>query len=326
MNSQLLETQVKPTIASMYHIEKVSFKSAGETLAGQYFTPPSSVQHKKETIVILGPFGFVKEQAPQEYASRLVREGYSILIFDPRYSGESSGEPRRFESPSAKIADVKAALDYLKKCPELSDNPVWLLGICQGSSEMIAAAAQDTRVKGLITVSGQYLYRDNIAQFFSHGGPGLDERIARGHAAKEKYEKTGVVDYNPVISSTRQDVALPFPPIYDWYHPWETEKWGEKTRWENRYATMSDAEVWNFDVLKYASQVQVPTLVVHGEKSDGGVEAAQHVYEALPGKDKKLVILDGIFHTRFYDDPLIVDQATGSIVSWLQAHAAAAHQ
>ena len=35
---------------------------------------------------------------------------------------------------------------------------------------------------------------------------------------------------------------------------------GRKSRWDIRYATMSDAEVWTFNVEDYAARVSVPTL------------------------------------------------------------------
>lgn len=304
-----------------YDRQRVEFESHGVKIVGLLYTPhPGTAQYP--AIVILGPFGSIKEQSPMEYATRLVRDGFVTLIFDPRYSGESGGEPRRLESPKAKIEDVRAALDFLQTLPQVDTNKLAALGICQGSSEMIAATATDSRIKVLATVSGQYIYPQNIDGFFSGGGLTREQRIARGKAAQAKFEATGQVDYTEVISLTDKNAGLPWKPIYDWYHPWTTEKWLKPSRWENRYATMSDAEIWSFDVDNYTPKVTVPTLIIHGEMSDGNVAAAQHVFNELTVKDKQLVIMPGVFHTRFYDDPSVIDPAAAEVSQWLPGHLA----
>ena len=303
-----------------YNIETVRFQSSGETLAGLLFRPVRS--DAAPGIVVLGPFGFVKEQAPMQYATRLARDGYAVLIFDPRYGGESSGTPRRLESPSAKIIDTVAALDWLTAQTGVDRARLAALGVCQGASEMIAVAAADKRVKTLALVSGQYLYRENLQGFFGGGGPTLDDRIARGRAAKSRFAASGVVGYTPVVSPDDKAAGLPWPPIHDWYQPWTTAKWGAPSRWENRYATLSDAEVWTFDVDAHAAKVTIPTLLVHGEQSDGGVAAVRHVHAHLAAKDKRLIIVDGVFHTRFYDDPIVVDPAAAEVAAWFNQHPA----
>ncbi len=302
-------------------IERVHFSSGDEQIVG-LLCLPSDATSASPGVVLLGPFGFVKEQSPAEYATRLADAGFVALIFDPRCSGESGGTPRRHENPASKIADAQAAIGWLAQRPEVDAARLGALGICQGCSEMIALAAAEPRIKALALVSGQYLYRENIEKFFSGGGPTLDQRITRGRAAKEDYDATGHVDYTDVVSLTDTSVGLPWPPIHDWYMPWTSAKWGAPSRWENRYTTMSDAEVWTFDVDVHARQLLTPTLIVHGEQSDGGPEAAQHVFALMPAKDKHLDIVPGIFHTRFYDDPLVIEPAAASVIDWFTHHLA----
>ena len=301
-----------------YRVERITFESAGVQVVGQIFVP--DVTARAPGVVALGPFGFVKEQAPMQYATRMAREGFVVLIFDPRHSGESGGEPRRLESPAAKIQDVRAAVRWLASRPEVDPARIGALGICQGASEMIASAADDPAIRAVALVSGQYLYRENLLGFFGGGGPTLDQRVARGRVALAKFKESGAVEYTPVVSISDKSVGLPWPPIHDWYQPWTTAKWGEPSRWENRYATMSDAEVWSFDVDSHARRLEKPTLIVHGEQSDGLVAAARHVHDLIPSPLKRLVIVDGVFHTRFYDDPIVVDPAAAEVAAWFDAH------
>lgn len=151
-----------------YEVKNVTFYSNGTTIIGRLFVPDCYSQSMKRlpAVTVLGPFGNIKEQSPIQYGTRLAKEGLVTLIYDPRYSGESGGTPRRYESPSAKIEDIKASLDFLVNRPEVDQNLIIGLGICQGTSEMVAAAANDQRIKFLITVSGQYIYPENIAGFF----------------------------------------------------------------------------------------------------------------------------------------------------------------
>lgn len=85
---------------------------------------------------------------------------------------------------------------------------------------------------------------------------------------------------------------------------------------------MSDAEVWTFDVDEHARKLGKPTLLMHGEQSDGGVAAAKHVHDLIAAPDKRLIVVDGVFHTRFYDDPIVVGPAAANVAAWFGTHLA----
>ena len=304
--------------SSGYIRRNLSIQSNGVELRGALFRP-SGVDGKLPALVISGPFGSVKEQSPVQYATRLAQRGYACLIFDATGSGESSGTGRRTEGLAQRKIDIRAATDALTADPGTDTSRLAALGICQGASYMMFAVAEDPRFKALACVSGQYLYRENLEGFFGGGGPTLDQRIARGKEAKAREAAGGPVEHIPVISPTDKSVALPWPEINDWYARWDGIAWGGRTTWENRVAASSDADVWTVDVRTAAAKLGVPTLILHGEKSDGFEIAARTVYDSLRIHDRRLVIEPGIFHTRFYDDPEVVDKAVGEVATWLDA-------
>ena len=138
---------------------KVNFSSNGINLVGDLYLP-ENLSQPAPTLPILGPMTFVKEQAPTEYARRFADRGFIALAFDPRYHGESDGEPRRYENPIAKAEDVRAALDYLESRDDVDGDQLLAMAVCQGSSAMLRAVADDDRVNAFSTVAGHYRDHD----------------------------------------------------------------------------------------------------------------------------------------------------------------------
>ena len=90
--------------------ERLEFACDGDHLVGTLFWPE---QTPLAVIVTTGPLTSVKEQATGAYAKALAERGFAALAFDHRYFGESGGAPRQFENPTAKIADIRAAVAEL---------------------------------------------------------------------------------------------------------------------------------------------------------------------------------------------------------------------
>lgn len=94
---------------------------------------------------------------------------------------------------------------------------------------MIVAATEDPRLQAIATVSGNYLYPENIEFFYNGKPPPVEKRIELGKKAKEKFLKTGQVEYRKLIDPNSDDVALPHKPPLDFY-----TKWMQNSRWQNR--------------------------------------------------------------------------------------------
>src|SRR5436853_44119 len=90
--------------------ERVTFEVDGTTVVGNLHWPETA---PLAAVVLTGPLTSVKEQASGAYARALATRGFAALAFDHRTFGESAGEPRQYESPPRKIADIRAAADFL---------------------------------------------------------------------------------------------------------------------------------------------------------------------------------------------------------------------
>ncbi|MDE7154727.1 MAG: alpha/beta hydrolase, partial [Muribaculaceae bacterium] len=79
--------------------KKITFVNRyGITLVADIYTPKSA-KGKLPAIAVSGPFGAVKEQSSGLYAQQLAERGYLTIAFDPSFTGESGGQPRRVASP-----------------------------------------------------------------------------------------------------------------------------------------------------------------------------------------------------------------------------------
>jgi fermentation-respiration switch protein FrsA (DUF1100 family) len=114
-------------------MERVTFQSKGNTVVGGLFRPAGSGQGTKyPAIVVTHPFGAVKEQVPATYARLLAAQGFITLVFDASYQGESGGEPHFSEFPSARVEDIRCAVDFLSIHPDVDPDRIAALGICAG--------------------------------------------------------------------------------------------------------------------------------------------------------------------------------------------------
>ena len=189
-------------------IEKVRFAAQdGTPIVGDLHLPDDAPGAVWPGVVLIGPMTFCKEQVPTEYAKRLAPRGYAALVFDPRYRGESGGEPRCWENPRAKVEDVVSAVGYLSGRSEVDPDRIAGLSVCQGGSEMVPAAADDDRIKVLATVAGHYRDREGDIAWLTDDG--YREHLEHAQAAKRSYEETGEADYVPAVDRTRTDVGMP---------------------------------------------------------------------------------------------------------------------
>ena len=295
-----------------YAVETVKFASGNETIVGRLLKPKGVF--RGPAVVVMGPVAFVKEQSPIQYGTRLARSGFKVLVFDPRYHGESSGKPRRFESGKAKIEDLRAAVSYLSARKDVHDEQIFVLGICQGVNWVMEAAAGDKRIRAISLVAGHYLTPET-ATLYLGGKEMVRKRIAGAKRARAKFEATGQVDYIPIIDA--DNALLKAKLIAEWYAPWESNAAWFKFRggWENRITQMSEADIWGWNIRETAKRITTPTLMIHADHAASGPKIPRTIFEKLNTPDKQLVWLEGANQLQFYEDPLTIDRATETIAT-----------
>ena len=105
--------------SEMVDHRKVTFVNRyGVTIAADMYTPKNATG-KMAAIAVSGPFGAVKEQSSGLYAQQLAERGFLTIAFDPSFTGESGGQPRRVASPDINTEDFSAAVDFLSVQPDV---------------------------------------------------------------------------------------------------------------------------------------------------------------------------------------------------------------
>ena len=307
--------------AGPYTVERVIFKSGGLDIVGNLFVPAG--KGPWPAVASIGPVAFVKEQAPLQYASRLVREGFTTLIFDPRYHGESAGEPRRWESRQAKVEDLRAAVSFLAGRAEVDAGRLHLLGICQGCNWAAEAAANEPRVRSVSLVAGHYLMPETAALYL--GGPeNVALRIARAEESKAAFLRSGQVDYIPIVSLSDRDALLTPKAIHDFYYRWaDRGPFSTHTGlWENRITRMSEVEIWGHRIDEQLRRLNKPVLMVHSDRAASGPLIPRRLFDEIGTKQKRAVWLDGRNQIQFYQDPMTIDMVVPHLAQFFGRAAA----
>jgi MYXO-CTERM domain-containing protein len=120
--------------------EDVSFTTAdGLELHGWY------IPSRNGAAVI----AFPGRNGSQRQARMLARHGYGVLLFDRRGEGESDGEPNSWGWGGD--ADVKAAIDYLQRRPDVDDDRIGGIGLSVGGEMMIETAAETDELAAVVS-------------------------------------------------------------------------------------------------------------------------------------------------------------------------------
>lgn len=298
-----------------YTVERVGFLCDGLEIVGNLFVPAG--HGKKPGIVVTGPVAYVKEQAPIQYASRLAKEGYVTLIYDPRYHGESTGMPRRFESRKAKVEDVQAAIDFMATRAQVDASRISVVGLCQGVNWAVEACVNNPQVHSIALVAGHYLMPET-AELYLGNAENVAIRLAKAEASKVAFESTGLVNYIPIVSLTDQSALLTARPIHDFYYHWADRGpfAAHRGSWENRITQMSEADIWGHRIDRQLKLLDIPALMIHSDFAASGPKIPRKMFDLIASQEKHAVWFEGRNQIQFYQDPLTIDM----VIPYLTTH------
>lgn len=283
--------------------EKVTFVNRyGITLAADLYKP-KGVQCKLSAIAVSGPFGAVKEQASGLYAQEMATRGFLAIAFDPSFTGESGGQPRRVASPDINTEDYCAAVDYLSCRDDVDPERIGIIGICGFGGMAINAAALDPRIKATAAMTMYDMSRVTREGYFGSS----DSKEARDEQ-RRTWAAQRTADYKAGEYTRAGGVVDPLPDdapqfVRDYHDYYKTsrgfhDRSGNSTDGWNATGTIS---FMNQPLLAMAGEIDTPVLLVHGEKAHSRY-FSEGAFAQLKGDNKELMIIPGANHVDLYDN------------------------
>lgn len=308
---------------------KVTFETQyGLTLAADLYTPkaeavadlksatqePGISNPLLPAIAVSGPFGAVKEQSSGLYAMRMAERGFVALAFDPSYTGESSGEPRRTASPDINTEDFMSAVDFLSKQDNVDAERIGIIGICGWGGIALNAAAADTRIKATVA-STMY----DMTRISGNGYFDSEDKEESRHTAREAMSKQRLSAPMAMAGGVIDPLPEEVPQFVKDYHAYYKTPRGYHKRSGNSndgWRVIGTQAYANSRFLYYINEIRSAVLVMHGAEAhsryfgeaaykymlEGQAEGYNFIGKPNPNpENKQLLIIPGASHCDLYD-------------------------
>ena len=300
---------------------KVTFTNQyGITLVADMYVPkkdPLAEEGESDSIVkfpaiaVSGPFGAVKEQSSGLYAMRMAERGFVTIAFDPSFTGESSGEPRRTASPDINTEDFMAAVDFLSQQPNVDAERIGIIGICGWGGIALNAAAADTRIKATVASTMYDMTRVSGNGYFDADN-NEEARYKARKAMSEQRLKDAAAMAGGVVDPLPEDA----PQFVKDYHDYYKTTRGYHARSGNSndgWRAIGTQAFANVRFLYYTNEIRSAVMVMHGEKAHSryfGEDAYKYMVNGNPAAgikpnpcpdNKQVLIIPGASQCDLYD-------------------------
>ncbi len=284
--------------------QEVRYKNAyGLEVVGTLFTPKRLDRSNKAPALVVGhPYGAVRQQAANLYATKMAEQGFVTLTFDQSYWGQSAGMPRGAVLPDVYVENFSAAVDFLGTRDVVARDNIGVIGVCASGGFSLAAAKIDPRIKAVATVSmydmGEY-YRTGIKGERTMETRSKDLQISAANRWKEF--ETGQPIHGP---GQNDPVFLEAAESRDFY---ETAR-GKVPSNDRRTTPTTYAKFMNYYPFNGIEAISPrPILFVVGEiaPSRGYTETAFK----MAAEPKELVVIPGANRIDLYDRTEIIPWA-----------------
>ncbi|HMF91987.1 MAG TPA: alpha/beta fold hydrolase [Candidatus Angelobacter sp.] len=245
-----------PDTQAQVRKEDVSFQNGGVRLAGTLLLP--ATKSRTPAIVFVQGAGPETRSASRFLAEYFASRGMAALIYDKRGAGASTGDWQH-SSFEDLAGDTDAALDYLKKRPEVDPARVGMFGSSQGGWIAPLAATRTSRVCFVVVKSaaGVTPEEQELVQ--------VEINMRRNGDSEERIQ-TALALYRQMIaySRTRQN--------------WDALSSAMKAasdKYQLSFGNDIEQDWWFFDFIQLTfsydpvpvlEQVQSPLLIVFGGK------------------------------------------------------------
>jgi fermentation-respiration switch protein FrsA (DUF1100 family) len=296
----------------------VTFKNGRIDMAGVMFAPAAMEQGKTyPSIIVVHPGGGAKEQTASLYAYRLAQKGFIALAYDASHQGQSGGEPRLLENPTARVEDVRSAVDYFMTLPFVDRERIAALGICAGGAYAINATMTDHRIKAVAGVSA-FNFGDGFRKGWTGAGT-VKEQLAmlQNVAQRRTAEANGAQpEMLPYVPDSAEGLTGEMVEVSEYYRL--PNRWKLDTS-PNRFLASSTERLYAYDAFTNIDTLLTqPLLLIAG--SDAGTKWHSDRAYALAKSEKELFVVPGGTHMSLYDKD--VGKAMPKLLAFFGKHLA----
>lgn len=323
-------TGIQAAAAQEVTMKRVTFPNKDITLVGNIFLPKNFDSARKyPAIICVHPAGSVKEQTAGLYARKLAEKGFISLAFDASYVGESGGEPRYTEDPFARMEDIHCAVDYLTTLSYVDERRIGALGLCAGGGYVMGVTPTERRIRAAVGISTADIGSTNRDGW--SGGASIEDQIKKLEAVAEQRTKeargaahllhpiapdtlegdSADAFKNPALRNLARGKSAgeTFPASFIEAHDYYCTPRGRHPRAVNRMLFISGDKKMLFSAVNVTTKLFTqPALFIVGSRADSR-RHSQAIYDAIPGKNKEMYVVDGASHVDLYDIPEYVDEA-----------------
>ena len=280
--------------------KNVKFNARGLKVAWILNIPENAEDKKNPAIVCVHPGSSCKEQTAGIYAEKFAEVGYVTIVFDASYQGESEGEPRYIEDPSARVEDIRSAVDYLTTLDFVDENRIGVLGVCAGGGYAVNAAMTERRIKAVGTVVGANIGRVNRE---SSDPIKTLEAIAEQRTAEARGAERMITNWIPRNQEEREQAGITDIDIVEAVDYYTTSR-GQSPNSSNKLNFISLDAVIGFDAFHLADELLTqPLQIIVGsvQGAFGSYRDGHELYNKAASKKKDLFIVEGASHYDLYD-------------------------
>ena len=217
----------------------ITFWSDGSRLQGTVFKPKDlAVEEKLPGILLIHGWGGHRGNLNKNYAPYFAQLGFVVMTFDLRSWGESDGfflseaalptvnstasvnvpgqHMRSIVNPFKMIDDARAALSWFVAEPNLQSNNIGVWGTSFGGSLAVVTAANDNRVKALVTQVAPVNNRATFGQIPEAMVLAWETQRARGEITPypgPESASPGLRGYPDMIAMKHYDPAAYWPSL-----------------------------------------------------------------------------------------------------------------
>lgn len=131
-----------------YTVEPLYIQSGKDVIAADFYRPKNI---KNPAIIIMAHgFAALRQFGLVKFAQRFAQAGYAVVLFDYRYWGGSTGQPRELVSLNDQQNDWKTVIQYLKSQKALSTRKMVLWGTSLSGGYVLSLAAEFKNIHAVI--------------------------------------------------------------------------------------------------------------------------------------------------------------------------------